>query len=461
MGKKGEGIAEMIQSAKATVVHKANVLQKKAARTIDTVLNGASNYSRPARDVIRKYGEAEIVKMEVGRTPVQSAITAALNVVSLGSFSKNNPYDKLFHLFLKLTLEDGVVLSLEKNEVITIGLYKDRGNTEYQQVPLGDPTSLKELLEKARVRMGDRFFKYDSASNNCQDFVLNALQASAIGTKANFEFVKQDTEQLFKGLSKTKGVARFVTDLGAKVNALTQGAGVKEKISQRKHMPRFAKGSKEAKAWGEKMRAMRKSKGGSVASDLKKAYEEKIPAKYRKHIEAMAKHGADDLGVTEELAKAKKGGSIRKKKAVAMPDDIVGGSVEGEPIEQRGGGLFAGRSLYAGRSVHVHHHHHYGMEGEGFWDDVGGFAKRAGKAVLKAGLPLAGRTLGGIAGTMAGGPVGSFLGATTGGLAGDELANVATKGWGLKGVGRKARFTKGSPEAKAFMAKLRGMRKKK
>jgi len=198
MVKKGEGIAEMIQSAKDTVVHKANVLQKKVARTADAVLNGASNYSRPARDVIRKYGDTEIVKIEVGRTPVQSAITAALNVVSLGQFSKNNPYDKLFHLFIKLTLEDNVVLSLEKNEVITIGLWKDRSNTEYQVLPLGNPMSLKELLEKARVRMGDRFFRYDSAVNNCQDFVMNVLSASSIGTKANFNFIKQDTEQLFK-----------------------------------------------------------------------------------------------------------------------------------------------------------------------------------------------------------------------------------------------------------------------
>ena len=130
---------------------------------------------------------------------------------------------------------------------------------------------------------------------------------------------------------------------------------------------------------------------------------------------------------------------------------FAGRSVEGEPVQQRGGGL------YAGRSVIIHHHHHY-AEGSGFWDNVGSFAKDVGKQAIKKALPIAGKTLGTLAGAKLGGPAGAMLGADYGGKAGEAAADAATSGWGLK---RKGRFEKGSQAARDHMAKIRAMRKKK
>jgi hypothetical protein len=65
---------------------------------------------------------------------------------------------------------------------------------------------------------------------------------------------------------------------------------------------------------------------------------------------------------------------------------------------------------------------------------------------------MATTALGTAGGAYLGGPVGATLGASAGKAAGDTLANEAVKGWGFK---------KGSAEAKAHMAKIRAMRKKK
>jgi hypothetical protein len=471
----GEGILEQIAKAKDNVFRKGKALKNKAVRTANTLLYGASDFSRQARDMIRKHGDMEITRMDVGRTPVQSAVTTAINVVSMGQFAKNQKelgYDKLFHLFLKLTMGNHAI-TLEKNEVITIAPFQEREGTEMQNIPLGSPITLNQLISRAKERMGDRFFKYDSAINNCQDFIMNVLQASNIGTPNDFSFIKQKTEELFKNTGKTRGVAKFFTDLGSKFSAITKGAGVelsnvdKNKISG-KGMPKFAKGSEESREFMAKLRAMRGKK-------------------------------------------------------------MTGGSVEGTPVDMKGGALKMAKVKQAmekmaeqkaesmGGTGVIHHHHHY-MEGGSFWKSIGNFAlntvKDVGKRAIKTALPLAGKALGGIAGTKLGGPAGTMLGQQYGGQAGEELANLATSGWGLKnmkngvvgdglyagkgangdglyagkglfagkgGCGlkklegknklavinpmtgkgvRKGRFAKGSPEAKAWGEKMRALRKK-
>ena len=84
----GEGIQDLINVAKRGL-HKVEVLKKKAIRTGNALIYGATNYPRPVRDMIRKYGEKSITHMDVGRTPVQSAITTAINIVSMGKFQEN------------------------------------------------------------------------------------------------------------------------------------------------------------------------------------------------------------------------------------------------------------------------------------------------------------------------------------------------------------------------------------
>jgi hypothetical protein len=49
------------------------------------------------------------------------------------------------------------------------------------------------------------------------------LKGSGLGTPENYKFIKQDTEQLFKGLEKTRGLSVAVTDLGNRFSVARYG----------------------------------------------------------------------------------------------------------------------------------------------------------------------------------------------------------------------------------------------
>jgi hypothetical protein len=51
------------------------------------------------------------------------------------------------------------------------------------------------------------------------------LQANNMGNDENYTFIKQDTKQLFEGLTTLRKVSNTITDIGAKVNEITTGAG--------------------------------------------------------------------------------------------------------------------------------------------------------------------------------------------------------------------------------------------
>jgi len=140
--------------------------------------------------------------MTLNKTPVSQFLIVALSIASFGEFQKrfkNTPYDKLFHLRVDIQTDMGYV-SLEKNEVINMDINPSTSpDAEIQLIQ--DPPSqitINQLLENARTVMGDSaFFKYSVKTNNCQDFITGVLKASSIGTQADYDFVKQDTAQLF------------------------------------------------------------------------------------------------------------------------------------------------------------------------------------------------------------------------------------------------------------------------
>jgi hypothetical protein len=67
----------------------------------------------------------------VCRSPVQQTVQEAMNLVSLGAFKKRlsrQSYDEIYHLFALITLEDGTVLTLDKQAILTLKV----GNKNYQ-----------------------------------------------------------------------------------------------------------------------------------------------------------------------------------------------------------------------------------------------------------------------------------------------------------------------------------------
>jgi hypothetical protein len=200
------------------------------------VTQGRKDYPPKMREIIEKYGNIPILRMYACRTPVSSLLTSALNAVSFGEFSKkwdNKPYDKLFHLDLRIELatRPQTTILLEKNEVLNamVNPIPPGKNTQCSRIPKNKKITMLNLLEGAKKIQGDKFFRYSAYNNNCQDFIMAMLKGVEVGTQENFDFIKQDTKELFKGLPGTRKFANTVTDLGAIVNTITEGAGIRAK----------------------------------------------------------------------------------------------------------------------------------------------------------------------------------------------------------------------------------------
>ena len=150
------------------------------------------------KKALNKIGNNKITSARLGRTPVQAIIQGALKTVA------NVPYDNLFHLFIELTLDNGQKWVLEKIERINL-VKEDRSKKQGAEFTSSFPVNktVDELFQNTKNRMGDRFLPYQSASNNCQVFIIGVLDGNGLNNAERTSFVKQDTKAIFEKKSST------------------------------------------------------------------------------------------------------------------------------------------------------------------------------------------------------------------------------------------------------------------
>lgn len=195
---------------------------------IRTIIQGRNNYPPYVRKVLQEVGDKPIKSLSISRAPIRKAITTILNLLTLGELNRSLDqlsYDELFHLRLIAIVEDKTVL-IEKNEVINIEYVKGYIEGETKKVDFPGTITINQLLEGAKKIQGDNFFKYSAYDNNCQDFVTALLKGSNIGTQQDFNFIKQDTKQLFENYGYMRKITDTVTNVGAKINEVIYGAGL-------------------------------------------------------------------------------------------------------------------------------------------------------------------------------------------------------------------------------------------
>jgi len=203
----------------------------QAKKTVTALVYGLTDYNATVRDVLSQYGDEPIKSIKICRMPVSSAVQNALNVVSLGAFKKRlqrSPHDEIYHLFALITLEDGTVLTLDKQAQITLVV----GNKKYKDsIDVAPPfTTINEMLDKTKAHMGnDAFFGYNANGNNCQNFLFKFLMTSGKATPQIREFILQDVKSLFD--DNLEYFSKMVTDLGSKVSTIQYGGKVR-KISR-------------------------------------------------------------------------------------------------------------------------------------------------------------------------------------------------------------------------------------
>jgi hypothetical protein len=199
---------------------------KDVTKTTKAVVYGQKDFPEIQQRIIDKYGEYKIKNIKVGRTPLPSVLTKVLNVVSLGGFNKlldKSPYDKLFHLFVVITLSNGSVIKilLEKNETLNMKVvsnYNPKG-AEYMEVTnIPSDLTLNDLLNGVRKKQGGDLFKYNAIYNNCQDFILDLLKGSSLSNNNLQNFIKQDVKIIFKNYPLTRKFINTLTDIGGKID---------------------------------------------------------------------------------------------------------------------------------------------------------------------------------------------------------------------------------------------------
>ena len=223
---RGRGFGDIFKQITQPFVNK----YEQAKKTVNTLIYGLTDYNAQFRKVLEQYGEQPIKSIMVCRSPVQRAVQEAMNVVSLGAFKKRlgrAPYDEIYHLFCLITLEDGTVLTLDKQSQITLKV----GNKSYKDsISVAPPfTNLNEMLEKTKESMGNNFFTYNAKSNNCQVFLFQFLQANGKATPQLRNFIMQDIDSLFD--DNLEYFSKLVTDLGSKIATVQYGGKVRSRKS--------------------------------------------------------------------------------------------------------------------------------------------------------------------------------------------------------------------------------------
>ena len=225
----------------ADLLNKGTKLVNKGIHTGKELFNKAKNpstaYPPNLTSIKNEYGGEDITSLQIGRTPVPSLITGAMNAVSFGGFEKvmrKAPYDKLFHLFAIVQTNKGKFL-LEKNERVNVSKSIPSKGLETMPVPISHLT-VNDLIDNTQHKMGGNFLPYDPYHSNCQDFIMNLLEANHLMTSQLRDFVKQDTDKIFMENPLLAKISKGLTDVGASVNVLQQGGSLRKRKSHHSNM---------------------------------------------------------------------------------------------------------------------------------------------------------------------------------------------------------------------------------
>lgn len=177
------------------------------------VLLGNPALPKSFRNTLNKYGDKPIKSIIIKRTPLSKGVEGLLNLVTLGKWNEiKGNIDRLYHLYVVITLEGGKRLLLEKNErpVLSESIPTDTKETEASEVTtMTGPILLRDFIGKTIKRMSlEDYITYDGYTLNCQNFIKNHLLANGLLDPSNLAFVVQDTKRL---IEKTPSFSRWLS----------------------------------------------------------------------------------------------------------------------------------------------------------------------------------------------------------------------------------------------------------
>jgi hypothetical protein len=199
------------------------------------------------RKFIKAHGREPITSLQIVRAPVGRPAQIVVQLITAGKWDELREkvgIDKVFHT--------GMVINgkyvIEKNEKLEARIdpaYLSQEQAEIYPIDLkGKHIMISELLENARKKMGDAFYKYDFLKNNCQSFVMSLAESSGFLTGDAKQFIKQDMENLIKempNLSQWLGVklTDIARDVGNVFEEFTAKRGGRMMIGENRYSRKF------------------------------------------------------------------------------------------------------------------------------------------------------------------------------------------------------------------------------
>ena len=195
-------------------------------------LLGIPTLPKSVRNVLKQYGASNITSIQVNRAPLSNVAEGLLSLVTLGKWKQiRENYDEIYHIYAVLKLSTGQTLLLEKNETVVLkeGRPKPEKGNQTMAVPMTGPIPLAEFIDKTVKRMGlSDYTTYSPFSLNCQNFLLNHLQANSIISPQLKEFIYQDTKQLIERTpSFSRWLGKAITDIAGKGRELVEEVAYK------------------------------------------------------------------------------------------------------------------------------------------------------------------------------------------------------------------------------------------
>ncbi|CAF2648356.1 unnamed protein product [Rotaria sp. Silwood2] len=217
------------------------------------------------RNLLEKVGNELILKIQLGRTPVQDLPLKILNFLSDSKFTNKQlelGYDEIYHNYLLITIKNShvpdtlqhilgnvtqnvtprTILKLEKAQRIALKrpTIPDELIDVYD-IPLtpNKPLTLNRLISTAS-NVDKNFYKYDASENNmCQTFVENIIDINGltpnIVDQATLNALKPiDAKALISTLGSRSHIVKMATDLGARLDKLVFDHKIKWKKPQPK-----------------------------------------------------------------------------------------------------------------------------------------------------------------------------------------------------------------------------------
>lgn len=211
------------------------------------------------RKILEEFGDIPIVKLQLGRTPVQAALVLILNLLSGWKFNKKQlelGYDEIYHNYLLVTIQDekesdaletrivsdddsipSNVYKLDKAQRVRLADTKARADfVETYEIPLTSNKvfTLNRLITTAS-NIDKQFYTYDAGNNNmCQTFVENIIDINGLTSNIVNETVRtalkpQDARALVATLGSRSDIVKQITDFGGRLDAIVFDRKIKWK----------------------------------------------------------------------------------------------------------------------------------------------------------------------------------------------------------------------------------------